>query len=173
MPVNIALAEIATLPASIEMFLKDTSRRWHLYTASSSSPDGMGVTIPPKTLTWKTIMNLRDYPSAIASAERQLLRLNRKIRKTQTHLEQLSAEIEIAIATDPDLRNDQQRKAKRLELFSGNRDYLNTQTILNTYSDRRCALEINLQLLRNQFSVAKLEMRHAIARQEQQFLEAA
>lgn len=114
-------------------------------------------------------MNLRDYPSAIASAERQLLRLNRKIRKAQTRLEQLSAQIEITIATDPDLRNDQQRKAKRLELFS-DRDYLNTQTILNTHYDRRCALEINLQLLRNQFSVAKLEMRHEIAFQ---FLDAA
>lgn len=110
-------------------------------------------------------MNLSEFPLAIARIERQQLRLSKKIRTAQAHLDKLTGEIECKIATDPELKNDQQRKARRLELLNSG-DYQTAQTILNTYSDRRIALDINLSLLRNQFSVAKLEVRQTIARDE-------
>jgi multidrug resistance efflux pump len=110
-------------------------------------------------------MNLADYPLAIAKLERRLLRTSKSIRRCQSHLEQLHTAIEQAIAADLDLKNEQQRKAKRLELLNGN-DYLSAQRILQTYSDSRASLEINLSLLRNQFTVAKLEIRQAVAQAE-------
>jgi multidrug resistance efflux pump len=110
-------------------------------------------------------MNLADYPLAIAKLERRILKTSKCIRRCQTHLEQLSVMIEQAIATDLDLKNEQQRKAKRLELLSTS-DYQSAQRVLQTYGDRRAALEINLTLLKNRFSVAKLEQRAAIAQME-------
>lgn len=110
-------------------------------------------------------MNLSEFPLAIARIERQQLRLSKKIRTAQTHLDKLTGEIECKIAADPELKNDQQRKARRLELTTSG-DYQTALTILNTYNDRQAALTINLNLLRNQFSVAKLEIRESIARDE-------
>lgn len=110
-------------------------------------------------------MNLADYPLAIAKLERRLLRTSKSIRRCQAHLEQITAIVEQTIASDLDLKNDQQRKARRLELMNSN-DFLSAQRILQTYSDSRAALEINLTLLRNQFSVSKLELRQWIAQTE-------
>ena len=107
-------------------------------------------------------MHLRQYPAAIADREKQLLRLQRKIRKANNHLDQLTAAIEIEIATDPELRNEQQRKAKRLELLK-DQDYLDAQSNIDKYLDRHTNLEIMLKQIRNQFSVAKLEVKRQIA----------
>jgi len=109
--------------------------------------------------------DLRDYPSTIAKIQLQILRLDRKIRTAQQDLDGYTADIEQAIATDPELKNDQQRKAKRLELM---RDTKYTM-LVNALADgieRRTRLEIELQLQRSEFSVRKLEYRDHIASKE-------
>lgn len=68
------------------------------------------------------MMKLVDYPVAIAEKERQLLRIEQHLRRLQDTVNRLTAEIDTEIAFDSELRNDAQRRAKRLELM-GAADY--------------------------------------------------
>jgi hypothetical protein len=83
-----------------------------------------------------------------------------------------TAEIDTAIAFDTELRNDAQRKAKRMELMN-TAEYRKAVAILQMAQDERAEIEIDLSLLRNQFSVLKLEKRDAIATRELQLVDAA
>jgi len=114
-------------------------------------------------------MKLNEYPTAIAKLARKLHRLDIKIRHHQNLVERLTAQIERAIATDPDLKNDQQRKAKRLELMAAP-EYVEATRTLQAEQDRRDLAAIDLQLLRDNFRVALLETRQAIATTERELL---
>jgi hypothetical protein len=108
---------------------------------------------------------LLKYPQEIAQVQRCILRLDRRARKVRQALDRKTAQIEQAIAVDPDLKNDQQRKAKRFELSEAD-DYRVLVETVTDYQDRRMQLEIQLQLLRDEFSVLKLQYRDAIASKE-------
>ena len=69
------------------------------------------------------------------------------------------------IASNKELKNEQQRKTKRLELKQ-EPDYLQVKAALTEATEKRDREVIQLNLLRNQFSVAKLEARQAIANLE-------
>jgi hypothetical protein len=109
--------------------------------------------------------SLLKYPQEIAQVHRCILRLDRRARKVRQALDRKTAQIEQAIAVDPDLKNDQQRKAKRFELSEAD-DYRVLVETVADYQDRRTQLEIQLQLLRDEFSVLKLQYRDAIASKE-------
>jgi hypothetical protein len=113
-------------------------------------------------------MNLKNYPDAIAKLERKIHRLDVEIRHHQNVTERLTAQIERGIATDPELKNDQQRKARRLELMS-QAEYVEALATLQAEQDERDLLCIDLQLLKDHFRVALLETRQAIAQAEQNF----
>jgi multidrug resistance efflux pump len=117
-------------------------------------------------------MKLIDYPAAIAERQRDLLQADQRIRRLQDTLNRLTAEIDTAIAFDTELRNDAQRKAKRLELMSS-AEYRKAVATLQMAQDERAEIEIDLSLLRNQFSVLKLEKREAIGIRELQLVDAA
>ncbi len=117
-------------------------------------------------------MKIIDYPAEIAEKQRQLLRIEQHIRRLQEIVNRLTAEIDTAIAFDSDLKNDAQRKAKRLELMSA-ADYRKAITNLLMAQDERAEIEIDVNLLRNQFSVLKLQLRETIATREMQVLDAA
>lgn len=117
-------------------------------------------------------MRLLDYPAAIAQKQRELLQVEQHIRRSQDILNRLTAEIDTNIAFDSELRNDAQRKAKRLELMKSG-EYRKAATQLQIVQDQHAEIEIDLTLLRNQFSVLKLELREAIASRELQMLDAA
>jgi hypothetical protein len=117
-------------------------------------------------------MKLIDYPAVIAERQRDLLKLEQRIRRLQDVLNRLTAEIDTTIAFDVDLRNDAQRKAKRLELMSA-AEYRKAVANLQMAQDERSEIEIDLGLLRNQFSVLKLEKREVIAMRELQLVDAA
>lgn len=93
-------------------------------------------------------------------------------RHLQEIVNGLTAEIDTAIAFDSDLKNDAQRKAKRLELMS-TAEYRKAVANLLMAQDERAEIEIDTNLLRNQFSVLKLQLREAIAARELQMLDAA
>ncbi|MBF2027086.1 MAG: hypothetical protein IGS48_10020 [Oscillatoriales cyanobacterium C42_A2020_001] len=118
------------------------------------------------------MMKLIDYPAAIAERERLLLRTDQHIRRLQDIVNRIVAEIDTEIAFDSELKNDAQRKAKRLELMSSP-EYRKAVTNLQMAHDERAEIEIDLSLLRNQFSVIKLQMREAIATRELQVVDAA
>ncbi len=117
-------------------------------------------------------MKLIDYPIAIAEKQRHFLQIEQNIRRLQDILNRLAAEIDTAIAFDNTLKNDAQRKAKRLELMQAS-DYRRAAANLQMTQDERAEIEIDLNLLRNQFSVLKLQLREAIAARELQVLDAA
>jgi hypothetical protein len=117
-------------------------------------------------------MRLLDYPANIAQKQRELLQAEQHIRRLQDILNRITAEVDTTIAFDGELRNDAQRKAKRLELMKTS-DYRKAATNLQIAQDRRAEIEIDLGLLRNQFSVLKLEIRESIASRELQMLDAA
>ena len=117
-------------------------------------------------------MKLIDYPAAIAEKQHQLLRSEQHVRRLQEILNRLTAEIDTTIAFDIALKNDAQRKAKRIELMRS-AEYRTAFANLQIAQDERAELEIDLNLLRNQFSVLKLEKRDSIAARELQLLDAA
>jgi hypothetical protein len=117
-------------------------------------------------------MKLIDYPAEIAEKQRQLLRAEQHLRRLQDILNRLTAEIDTAIAFDSDLKNDAQRKAKRLELMRS-AEFRKAIANLLIAEDERAEMEIDLALLRNQFSVLKLQLREAIAARELQVVDAA
>ncbi len=109
--------------------------------------------------------DLIQYPKDIAQIQSRILRLDRRIRKAQKQLDQLTADIELAIANNLDLKNDQQRRAKRLELMQAPEFVVLAEAVAEG-ADRRTRLEIQLGLLRNEFSVLKLQFRDHIASKE-------
>jgi hypothetical protein len=117
-------------------------------------------------------MKLSDYPVAIAQQQRLLLQAEQHIRRLQDVLNHITAGIDMAIAFDTDLKNDAQRKARRLELMADS-EYRKSLANLLIAQDKRTEVEIDLNLLRNQFSALKLEMREAITSRELQLVDAA
>lgn len=116
-------------------------------------------------------MKLIDYPVAIAEKQRQFLQSEQHIRRLQDILDSQTAAIDMEIAFDIELRNDAQRKAKRLELMHSP-EYRRAVTNLQIARDEQSEIEIDLSLLRNQFSVLKLQLRETIATRELQVADA-
>lgn len=111
-------------------------------------------------------MLLNEYPKAIAKLQYQILDLDQDIIGRQETLNILGVEIEKQIVADSSLTNDTKRKAKRLELQQSDLDYCKASNALKEAQVQRERLDIELLLLRNQFSVLKLEERRAIATME-------
>lgn len=118
-------------------------------------------------------MKLSDYPNAIAEVQRQLLQVQQRLRTAKETVIFCLSTLDRAIAFSTELKNDAQRKAKRTELMESDSDYIEAQQALQRLEDLQAELEIELGLLRNQFSVLKLERREAIAQIEAQISLAA
>lgn len=110
-------------------------------------------------------MQLSHYPAAIAQAAQRVNELDSQLMAVQHLINREEGNAERISAFEADLKNDMQRKARRFEVLLVNQEY---QTALNTIM-RLIAEKANaiahLEYLRNQFSVAKLEARSAIAQQ--------
>jgi regulator of replication initiation timing len=105
---------------------------------------------------------LSEFPQQLADLAQQLHEADKVIRQRQQQLDTLTAEIEQAIAGDRDLKNEQQRKAKRLELTTSTA-YQQAQAALQTAQDERHQLHIQYRLIADRFTVAKLITRERIA----------
>lgn len=113
------------------------------------------------------MMRLIDYPDAIAQKQRQLLQTEQQIRRLQEALNNITAAIDTTIAFDTTLRNDAQRKARRTEMLH-KAEFRNALNNLQLAQDRRTEIEIDLNLLRNQFAVRMLELRESVIHRETQ-----
>ena len=107
-------------------------------------------------------MKLNQYPTAIAQVEEALLKASIDVEVQTELLSFMDGEIEAMIASDSALKNEQHRKARRLDLQQ-QPDYLQGKIALKEAKEDRERLQIKLNWLRNQFSVAKLEARLQIA----------
>lgn len=110
-------------------------------------------------------MQLNHYPAAIAQAAQRVNEIDSQIMAVQYLINREEGNADRVSAFEMDLKNDTQRKARRFEVLLTNHEY---QTAVNTLmrltADKANALA-HLEYLRNQFTVAKLEVRNAIAQQ--------
>lgn len=111
-------------------------------------------------------MFFADYPEAIARIQRQILDLDQHLIGLTESVKIFEAEIDKAIAFDVTLKNEAQRKARRIELQQTDGDYYTASRLLKETKEKRELLHIELELLRNQFAILKLEKREAITRLE-------
>ncbi|MFN6460808.1 MAG: hypothetical protein RMZ41_003045 [Nostoc sp. DedVER02] len=113
-------------------------------------------------------MQLHDYPGAIAQLQYQLLNLNQQIEKISQSINRICNQFEAQVAFDPELKNDQQRKAKKTELIRQSGDYESLSSAIAKETFKRSQVEIQLEQLKSEFSVLRLLKREAIARMEAQ-----
>ncbi len=110
-------------------------------------------------------MQLSHYPGAIAQAAQRVNELDSEIMAVQQLLDRVEGHADNRSAFDLDLKNDLQRKARRFEVLLIDKEYQTaTNTLIRLTTEKANALA-HLEYLRNQFSVAKLETRRAIAQQ--------
>ena len=111
------------------------------------------------------MMQLSHYPSAIAQAAQRTNEIDSQLMAVQYHINRLEGNADRIAAFEPDLKNDNQRKARRFEVLLTNQEYQKALDTLMQLTNERANALAHLEYLRNQFSVAKLEARSAIAKQ--------
>ncbi len=111
------------------------------------------------------MMQLSHYPTAIAQAAQRANEIDSQLLAVQQVIHWVEGNAERVAAFELELKNDNQRKARRFELLLTNQEYQKAvDTSIRLTGEKANALA-HLEYLRNQFSVAKLEARSAIARQ--------
>lgn len=108
-------------------------------------------------------MKIEEYPGLIAKIQNQINANLEKCEGLKIQINEIIATIDRQIAFDDLLKNDQQRKSQRLELLSEDSDYASTLSILNKYDRQRKSLIVELERSQNEFAIAKLLKREAIA----------
>ncbi|BAZ48274.1 hypothetical protein NIES4103_08810 [Nostoc sp. NIES-4103] len=111
------------------------------------------------------MMQLSHYPSAIAQAAQRMNELDSQLMAVQQQINRFEGNADRAAAFDMDLKNDAQRKARRFEVLVVNHEYQKAIDMQIQLTLERANTFAHLEYLRNQFSVAKLEARLAIAQQ--------
>jgi hypothetical protein len=101
----------------------------------------------------------------IYTAEQELLKYQDGVAVVVDQLAFLDAEIEVAIASNAELKNDQQRKAAKLEAQRDNY-YVELKNSLIRAKKKVATAEIEVNYWRNLFSAKKLEARLEVYRLE-------
>ncbi|MBH8576754.1 hypothetical protein I8752_27940 [Nostocaceae cyanobacterium CENA369] len=111
------------------------------------------------------MMQLSHYPTAIAQAAQRMNEVDSQLMAVQLQINRFEGNADRAAAFDIDLKNDAQRKARRFEVLVVNQEYQKALDMQIQLTVERANAFAHLEYLRNQFSVAKLEARLAIAQQ--------
>ncbi len=111
------------------------------------------------------MMQLNHYPAAIAQAAQRVNEVDSQLMAVQQQINRFEGNSDRIAAFDMDLKNDAQRKARRFEVLLVNQEYQQAMDTLIRLNTEKANALAHLEYLRNQFSVAKLEARLAIARQ--------
>ena len=109
---------------------------------------------------------LNKLPQSIADQSYKLLALDIQIRDAREIIAKFEAEIDTAIAFGEGFKNDSQRKAAKAQMSAENTELQATLNILRGLTEDRDQQAIELCLLRDRFSIAKLEARERIAKLE-------
>ncbi|KZL51235.1 hypothetical protein A2T98_03315 [Nodularia spumigena CENA596] len=111
------------------------------------------------------MVELSHYPSAIAEAAQRVNEINSQLMAVQQQIDRFEGNADRAAAFDVDLKNDAQRKARRFEVLLVNHEYQQAMDTQIRLTGEKANAIAHLEYLRNQFSVAKLSARLAIAQQ--------
>lgn len=115
-----------------------------------------------------TVLTLSEYPEAIAALQAQLQQLRYQMEPLKAQIADRDGVILRFIAFDPELKNEAQRKARRAEMESDDMDLADWKTELDGLERVFNQVSIELELMVNRFTVAKLEARREIAQLELQ-----
>lgn len=110
-------------------------------------------------------MNLHHYPQEIYELAEKLNGIEAELSRIRNEITLLENLAEAAIAFDPTLKNDLQRKAWRNEVLSVMDNYPALQNQLIELTQIKADAMAQLERARNAFSAAKLEARTRIAQQ--------
>lgn len=110
-------------------------------------------------------LSLGQYPSAIAQAAQAVNEMEHQIAEVRQHIARLEGNADMVVAFETNLKNDNQRKARRFEVLQVNHEYQRALDALNRLTTEKSNAIARLEHLRNEFSVAKLEARLQIAQQ--------
>jgi chromosome segregation ATPase len=105
---------------------------------------------------------LVQYPAAIAQAAQAVNEIDYRIGELKQHLGKLDGNAELVVAFDVNLKNDNQRKARRFEVLQVNLEYEQAMKSLNRLNTDRANAMAMLEQLRNEFSAMKIETRLSI-----------
>jgi hypothetical protein len=108
-------------------------------------------------------MKLNEYPSAIAQTSQSINAIDRQIAQLRQDIAHLEGKADLIVAFEATLKNDNQRRARRFEILDSNSDYQDLQLQLIHVTSEKANAIAQLEYLRNQFSVARLEARWAMA----------
>lgn len=110
-------------------------------------------------------MKMSQYPTAIVQAAQVVNELDSQIAAVNQHIARLEGKADRIAAFEQGLKNDNQRRGRRFELLCVDQEYQTAQNTLMRLISEKASAIAHLEYLRNQFSVAKLEARMAIAQQ--------
>lgn len=109
---------------------------------------------------------LNKLPQAIADQHYKLLALDGMIRDARELISKFEAEIDAAIAFSDAFKNEAQRKAAKSQMMAEKTELVDTLEILRGLTEDRDKQSVEFNLLRDRFSIAKLEARERIAKME-------
>jgi hypothetical protein len=112
------------------------------------------------------MMDFRAYPEAIAALSRDVLSIELQVEQMAAFVKSVEAEADLQVSFDSDLKNDNQRKAKKKQILDEHSQYWEYSECLKSYKFDREVKLIELELRKNEFSILKLEKREFIARCE-------
>jgi hypothetical protein len=109
-------------------------------------------------------MNLQDYPQAIAQAATLVNDLEFQIHQAKRIITAVEGRVDAQIAFG-DYKNDPQRRAVRFELLNTDSSYQEALHNLGQLIAAKAKAMVQLELTRNQYSVAKIEARAEMVKQ--------
>ena len=115
------------------------------------------------------MMQLSHYPGAIAQAAQRVNEVDSQLMAVQQQINRFEGNADHVAAFEIDLKNDAQRKSRRFEVLLVNQEYQKSIDMLIQLTAEKANALAHLEYLRNQFSVAKLEARLAIAQKFSDF----
>ena len=110
------------------------------------------------------IKGLSDYPSVIADLEQDYYQDQQTKKAVQERISLFNAELELDIASKPELRNEGMRKAMKTKTQLESEEYLQLQAELEKAESMERSSLITLERHKREYSVLKLEKEEAIAR---------
>ncbi|MCL1464941.1 hypothetical protein [Argonema galeatum] len=111
------------------------------------------------------MIELSDYPLAISQAAQRIAELDYELSAMRQLINAFEGRADMMVAVSSQLRNEVQRRARRFELLQFNHEYQKALDLLTQLNTEKANAIAYLEYLRNQFTVAKLEARLAIAQQ--------
>jgi hypothetical protein len=109
-------------------------------------------------------MNLNEYPQAIAQAATLVNDLESQIHQAKRIITAVEGRVDSQVAFG-DYKNDPQRRAVRFDLLSNDSDYQAALHNLGQLMAAKAKALVELELVRNQYAIAKIEARAEMVKQ--------